>query len=447
MSASEPTAMVPLRGLRPYEAVNARRVGRGHGDELLQGDAPRAHPGGEQHGQADFQARHAIGDAVERRLLALELLALGIVEAVGRVVGGEYRERAVLDAAPDELLVRRIARRRGADVLGALEAGPVHVVRGQEQILRAGLAQHAQAARLGAADRIDRLAPGDVDDQDRHVEDFGQRDRPLGRLALGRGRVGDAVKLGRAMAGGEQALGQPGDHVVILGVDHDHGALAPRGREHGEHLGIVELEGVVGHINLERGVAVANQRRQFLAQHLLGRIGDDQMDRVVDHRLALGAGPVGLDHLAQRLALVLGGEGDQRGGAAAGRRDRAGAESIRGLDPLGAGLGDVAVGVDAAGQHQLAARVDGLVAARQRLAERHHPAVLHAEVAAASARGGDHAAAPDDEIEFGHIRYLVPLPGPLGVPSGTHGRTAQGPPQALPPPPGARSPCPRPDCG
>ncbi len=47
-----------------------------------------------------------------------------------------------------------------------------------------------------------------------------------------------------------------------------------------------QRQALIGHEHLERGVAVMDQRRQFLAEHLLGRVRDDEMERDVDVALA-----------------------------------------------------------------------------------------------------------------------------------------------------------------
>ena len=156
---------------------------------------PVTDAGGEQHRQADFESRHAVRDPVEGRALAVHLLALRIVVAIGRVVGGEDVEHAALQPTPDVLLVRLVAGRRAAHVLGALEALAVEVGGGEEEVLRAGLGVEPEPARLGGADLLDRRLRGDMHDQDRQVDDLGERDRPVGGLALGLGRVGDRVEL------------------------------------------------------------------------------------------------------------------------------------------------------------------------------------------------------------------------------------------------------------
>ena len=81
-----------------------------------------------------------------------------ISEAIAGVIGGKNFEHAGLDAAPDHLLVGFVARRRAAHVFRALKAWTVEVVRGEEQVLRAGLAVDFETARLRRADLLHRLA-------------------------------------------------------------------------------------------------------------------------------------------------------------------------------------------------------------------------------------------------------------------------------------------------
>ena len=209
------------------------------------------------------------------------------------------------------------------------------------------------------------------------------------------------MELRGGAAGADQALREPGDDVVVLGVDHHHRALAPRRREHVEDLTVIELERVVGHVNLERRIAVLDQRRQLLAEHPLGRVRDDQVKGVIDHRLAPGARVVVLDHGAERLAPVLRREGDDAGGAAAGRRDGARAEVVRRGGAHRGGLVDVAVAVDPARQHELARRVDLVRAGPKPFRQGDDAAVADAHVARHRVGGRGHRAAANDEIVVG----------------------------------------------
>ena len=134
-------------------------------------------------------------------------------------------------------------------------------------------------------------------------------------------------------------------------MNHDQRALAARHGQDVEHLTVIELQKVIGHVDLERGVPVTDQRRQFLAQHLLGRVGDDQMEGVIDDRLGAGRLVVLLDDPAQGLAAMLRGERDHRRRAAKRRRDGGAVEIIGADDPRRGALLDMAMAVDAARQH------------------------------------------------------------------------------------------------
>jgi hypothetical protein len=187
-------------------------------------------------------------------------------------------------------------------------------------------------------------------------------------------------------------------------VDHDHRALAPRQRQHVEDLAVVELQLVIGHVDLERSVAVAHQGRQLLPQHLLGRVGDDQVKGVVDHRLALAAAMIILHRRAQRLALLLAGERNHGGGAAMRRRDRAGMEIVAELERRRHRLIEMDMGVDPARQHVAPRGVD-LVRARAELAaQRRDPALLDPDIALEHIRGRGRARIANDSVELGHMR-------------------------------------------
>lgn len=208
------------------------------------------------------------------------------------------------------LLVLRAARRRRAHALGSLVARLVEILFAEEQVLRAGLAVDAQPARLGALDLVHGFLGGDVHQQHRYVQKLGERDGAVGGLAFHDEGPRRGVEPGGRQALELESLGEPCDAVGILGMDHQHGLLAPRRGQRIEHLAVRELEVVVGHVDLEGGIAVGHQRRKILAHHLGIGIGDDDVEGVVDQRLALGPLVVAVDRVAQRLAAALVGEGD-----------------------------------------------------------------------------------------------------------------------------------------
>src|SRR5215207_4541916 len=114
-SASEPTAMVPLRGKRP------------------------------------------------NILAAAQLLLL--LHAEGAVVGGDDLQVVGLQALPQLVLIPLLAERRRHHVLRALDAVAV-VFDGEEEVLRAGLGEGGQAAVARLAHLVQGVGAGEVDDVD-----------------------------------------------------------------------------------------------------------------------------------------------------------------------------------------------------------------------------------------------------------------------------------------
>ena len=164
-------------------------------------------------------------------------------------------------------------------------------------------------------------------------------------------------------------------------MDHQHRLLAPRGGERIEHLAVGQLHVVVGHVDLERGVAVGDQGGEILAHDLLAGVGQDHMEGVVDQRLALGALVILVDRVAQRLALALVGEGDDGRGAAGRGRPAAALEIVAEHRAVGGVLVEMDMGVDAARHGDQAGGVDLLLALVELLAQRHDPAAHDADIA------------------------------------------------------------------
>ncbi|MNN41434.1 hypothetical protein D3C81_1555530 [compost metagenome] len=185
-------------------------------------------------------------------------------------------------------------------------------------------------------------------------------------------------------------------------MHHHQPALLARHRQHLKDLAVVQLQVVVGHVDLERRIALADQPRQLVLQHGMGRVGNDQVESIVDHRLAAGAAMVVVHRRAQRMTFFLRGKRDHGGGAAAGGRDRAGAEVVGHPEAVGHGLVQVAVRIDAARQHQLAARVDDLRGFTQVKTELHDAAAVDGDIALHGVAGGHHGAVADDQVELFH---------------------------------------------
>src|SRR5207244_595571 len=121
--------------------------------------------------------------------------------------------------------------------------------------------------------------------------------------------------------------------------------------------GVVEHKNArIGHEQLEAGDAFADELAHFL--ELRGaEVGDDAVEGVVGDGLVVGFFHPGVEGLAQRLAFVLDGEVDERGGATKGRGDCAGLEVV-GAGSASKGHVEVRVDVNAAGDQQQAGSVD-----------------------------------------------------------------------------------------
>ena len=153
-------------------------------------------------------------------------------------------------------------QRRGADVLGALEVRLGEVVGGQEQVLRAGLAE-------------DRCSPSS-----RAVGELGERPPPPRRARRRAGASGHLRELDRAVRGlglqqrladlavvarvglpaGERLLDEHVDGDAVLGVHHDQPAVLGGALHGAQDLAVVAVEDArVGHEQLEAGDALADE--------------------------------------------------------------------------------------------------------------------------------------------------------------------------------------------
>ena len=202
---------------------------------------------------------------------------------------------------------------------------------------------------------------------------------------------------------------------MVLGMRAQHRAAVARRQQNVEQRLVIDFQAVIGHEDLDRAMALLDQRRQIRLQRLLGRIGDDHVKGVVDHGALFGERMILLQHLRQFHADVLGRERDHAGGAAEGRRDRRALERVGVHDARGRKLLDMGVAVDAAGQHQLAARVDLAPPCRQPAADGNDGLAGNGDIGLEHVADGRDASAADEEVigGLGHgklLNILVPNP-------------------------------------
>ena len=204
-----------------------------------------------------------------------------------------------------------------------------------------------------------------------------------------------------------EPIGEPPDALGVLRVHHDHPARAARRGQHVEDLAVVELEVVVGHVDLERGDAVADESGKLLPADLRVRVGHDEVEGVVDDGTAVGTPAIVVHRPPQALAPELDGERDDGGGPAGGGGAGTGVEIVRAHRTVERALVQVAMGVDPARSHGAARRVDDSTGAFEAIRESGDAPVADPDVAFHHVgRGGDTPAA-DDDIEFAHARFSL----------------------------------------
>ncbi len=185
------------------------------------------------------------------------------------------------------------------------------------------------------------------------------------RFRLGERVVRDRMELRRDVPPREQALRDPANHVVVLGVHHHQRAFFAGNGHHIEQLRVVELQLVVGHVDLERRDAGSDRSWQIDRQGLLVGIGQDQVEGVIDHRLRCGPLCVVGDDLRDALSAMLDRERQDRRRPAECGRHGSRVEVVGAHEAHAGHLFDVNVAVDAAGEHPAARGIDVAASRRQ----------------------------------------------------------------------------------
>ncbi len=306
-----------------------------------------------------------------------------------RVVGDDGDELAGRQGRPERVPVGLVADRRAA-----LEGGVAvrHVLGREGEVVRAGLGRHPDAVLARLAQQRQHGGGGDVQDVDPGAGAAGGVQQPRDGRGLGRvGAGGEEVAVVHAglLRGGLQ-------HGWVLGVDDRQRADPGLLGEGALQVGLLDVRELVhaggGEEALEAEDAGPVQRLQ-----VSGVAGDRAAPEAeVDPGLALGGLPLGVQAVDRggrrdRVQRHVDDGGDTPGGGGPG----GGGEAL----PLGAaGLVDVHVGVDQAGQQGGVTEVgQQAVAGRQRAVggDLLDPPVPDQHVSGALAVGEDHSAGAD----------------------------------------------------
>ena len=282
------------RALAWIKAIDPRVIGRCQLHKFLKTDPSLRHPFREEDRQARFHAGNPVWHPAKRSARIRRQLALRIVIAKRTMIGRKGLKDTTGDTLPDSLLAFLVPRRRRAHIFRTahIHVEALHIVRGQGDILRAGLRVHGQAPLLSPTDLLHGLPARDVNDHDRYANNLGMTDRAVSSFPFNDLRPRSSVKIRRDMAFTFQPLGQVANGVVPFTMHHHQRLLAAGHLENLEQLLVAQNEVVISHEHLEGRVAVLDERRQLLTENDRRRVGYDQMKRCVDVALALGELPV-----------------------------------------------------------------------------------------------------------------------------------------------------------
>ena len=286
------------------------------------------------------------------------------------------------------------AGRSGGPIL-AKWAPRLHLLLGEEEVLRAGLGPDALPLGLRVLDPLEAARGREVHDVDRTARHRADADGAIDRLLLRPRRAG----------GGEVGgLDAPGGDGLVLEVIEDVAVLAmqladpAQRREPLHHLSdeVVRAHALWPLLVRHEDLVGRHPHLEGLGQALedVGLVVEDEVEAEVEHRGLARLVREPLGGLGEGLAVVVFREGDQ--GGEPGMRRRQGPRA-----PVVVHRAQVDVAVDEPGQDELARGVDGALGGGESLvmAQRHDAAASDGHRGVQHLGGGDDAAAADDGVD------------------------------------------------
>ncbi len=385
----------PLPG---EEAVQLRRVLAEKAAHLGHAELPPCHAAGPHQLPPGLHPGEAAGNPGE--ILPAHLLLL---QGEGAVVRGHRLNLPPAQGLPKNLLLLLLPQGRGADVAGRVgEVLLVIQALVQDQVLGAGLHVHRLAPLPGPEDLAQRLAVGEVDDDDRGLGRLGDAEKPPHRLRLQIRRAGLRMAGGGQLPQGLFLRDHAVNHPGVFAVD---AADAPQGLQllqRPVEVPVPQQHGGVGHVHFKRGDALGEHGGQLRPDALVPVV-DGHMEAVVAEGLSHGLLPPAAQAGGQGLPLVGAGEVDDGGGASPERRPASRGEAVGGDGARHLQV-EMGVGVDEAGEEDAARHVDDPVRLRpEPPAQGDHLLPLHQQVRPPDALAGNYAAALE---QCAHIRFL-----------------------------------------
>jgi len=368
-------------------------AGAGAIDETFEIDAAALDAVGVEKIDAIFDARNAVGNGGEVVFAEKFLL-----EIEGAVVGADSIDEAERERGPERVLIVFGAKRRRHDVLHAFDAGTFSKGFFEEQVGENGFDAESDAAPASCECYTQSFFAGKVDDVANGASVFEKGGEMAGAFGLDGFGAAGFVPFGTDFAFGEELLLEPGNEFGVFAVRGDDDAKFFRESESLKHFGIVDTEEIlVGQENFEGGGTIGDDFTE-----LRFRFSDEFRDGHVEGVVAGGvAGGFGLPELIageRVLVAIWAAHFDVRGSAAEERGDAGGFVSVFGEGGHEREI-DVDVGIDEAGEDELAGGVDdfGVEGHVEIFADTSDGFVFGVNVGSNAGAGGDDFAVADKE--------------------------------------------------
>lgn len=337
--------------LARVEAKELRRFGAGCVHEAMDVEAAAFDAEGVEEIDALFEAGDAVGDLVKS---PSPMILFHIERAV---VGADGVDVAFCEAFPKHTIVAFVAEGRRHHVLHPLHAGAFGISFVEDEVRDDGFDRQVDTAPLRADGSVERAFAGEVDDVAVGSGVFKEGAKAGGAFHFhGFGAAG-FMPFGTGLALGEQALLEATDKLRVFAVGGDDDTELFRQHQGLVHFAIVDTEEIlVGEEDFERTDAVCDDFPK-LAFRIGCPVGDGHVEGVVAGAVAFSFGLPELVAFQRVVQARRAAHFDEGSGATDERGDAGG--FMRVLREGGhEGQVDVDVGVDEAGEDELAGGVD-----------------------------------------------------------------------------------------
>ena len=210
-----------------------------------------------------------------------------LLHAKWAMVGWDDLQIIHLQTLPELSLIWFLAQRRRHHVPGAVKVFTV-IIDGKEEILRTGFGKGRDAAIARLAHLVEGVGATEMNDVDRRLCHFGDRDRAMHAFGFSYSRTRERVILGRGVTLRQRVLDDLVDDNAILSVHTDQTAALSSRRHGAKDRRVVNQEHAgISHEQFEAGHAFIHHRIHLFDLPIF-EFSCDQMKAIIDCALAFG---------------------------------------------------------------------------------------------------------------------------------------------------------------